>query len=179
MLQGDVVLDQDGIKISFGTPVKSDDVVICKKVGHLVVSALIIMIDKYNLDYAVHPGEYIDELLEMYHMPQAELASRIHVSTKHLNQIIKGKANVTSTSALALETVLDRSAGYWLSLQAKFDEFSAREEKAASVLAAKEWLILTRMQIGRHVQNWRPGFESDSLWPNRRCVNTPFFTGKS
>jgi len=98
------------------------------------------MTDKYNLDYAVHPGKYIDELLETYNMPQAELASRMHVSTKHLNQIIKGKANVTSTSALALETVLDRSAEYWLSLQAKFDEFSAREEKAASMLAAKEWI---------------------------------------
>lgn len=98
------------------------------------------MTDKYQLDFAVHPGEYIAELLETYKMTQAELASRIRVSTKHLNQIIKGKANITSVTALALETVLNRSAEYWLSLQAKFDEFSAREEQAASMLAAKEWI---------------------------------------
>ena len=99
------------------------------------------MTDKYYLDYAVHPGEYIAELLETYNMPQAELASRMYVSTKHLNQIIKGKANITSLTALALEAVLDRSAQYWLSLQAKFDEFTAREEQAASLLSQKDWIL--------------------------------------
>lgn len=99
------------------------------------------MTNNYSLNYAIHPGEYIEELLETYSMTQAELASRMHVSTKHLNQIIKGKANITSATALALEAVLDRQAGYWLSLQAKFDEFSARKEQTASLLAEKEWIL--------------------------------------
>jgi HTH-type transcriptional regulator/antitoxin HigA len=98
------------------------------------------MSNQYRLDYAVHPGEYIDELLAAREMSQADLALRMHVSTKHLNQIIKGKANVSASTAMALEAVLDRSAQYWLSLQAKYDEYSAREKQAADLLAEKEWV---------------------------------------
>jgi len=98
------------------------------------------MTDKYYLDYAVHPGEYIDELLETYEMSQVDLAARTHISTKHLNQIIKGKANITSATALALEAVLDRPAQYWLSLQAKYDEYTARKDQAAALLNQKDWI---------------------------------------
>lgn len=96
--------------------------------------------EKYQLDYAIHPGEYLEELLEACNMSQKELADRTQISTKHINQIIKGKANVTAKTAIDLEHALDRSAKYWLDLQLNFDEFCERRELVENLKNNLEWI---------------------------------------
>lgn len=72
--------------------------------------------------YAVHPGEYVQELLETYGMRQTELAIRLGITTKHLNNLINGKVPITFELANALEKVfVDHPARYWLSLQTTYD----------------------------------------------------------
>ena len=105
----------------------------------------------FHPDYAVHPGKYLDELLECVRMEQAELAVRAGITPKHLSNIVNGKASVTAKTAVALEHVFpDRPARYWLGLQEAYDEFEARKASEASVDLSE-------------AQRWLDGFDIDAL----------------
>ena len=56
--------------------------------------------NQYVPDYLVTPGEVLDEYLDAYGMSQAELADRTGMAKKTINEIIKGKAPITSDTAL-------------------------------------------------------------------------------
>ncbi|MFW6271073.1 MAG: HigA family addiction module antitoxin [Bacillota bacterium] len=81
---------------------------------------------KYFADVAVPPGDTLKELLEVNNMTQAELANRIDMSNKHINQIIKGKTSLTPETALKLEKIFDPPASFWLNLEANFQAAEAR-----------------------------------------------------
>ena len=71
----------------------------------------------YQSDLAIHPGEYLDEILEDIGMSQAELSNRIGRPKQAINEIIKGKKSITSTTALELEDVLGVPSHIWLGLR--------------------------------------------------------------
>lgn len=98
--------------------------------------------NKFQLNYAVHPGEYLEEMLEASRMSQKELADRTNISTKHINLIISGKANMTAKTAVALENALNRPAKYWLDLQASFDEYYERQKLIEELQENSEWIRL-------------------------------------
>lgn len=79
-----------------------------------------------SIELLSHPGETLKELLESKEMSQLELAARIDVTPKHINQIIKGKKSITSNMALKLSNVFSLKAGFWNNLQMIYDE--QREE---------------------------------------------------
>lgn len=83
-------------------------------------------------DYAIPPGETLCELLEYYHMTQKDLAIRLGMTCKTVNEIIKGKAPVTPKTALALENIFEPEAAYWLKLesnyQAKLERIKAKKQ---------------------------------------------------
>lgn len=74
----------------------------------------------FQPDYVIPPGETLRETLEAIGMPQAELARRAELSTKHVNQIIQGQAPITPETAVALERVTGVPARIWNSLEANF-----------------------------------------------------------
>ncbi|MEG0016595.1 MAG: HigA family addiction module antitoxin [Gordonibacter sp.] len=83
----------------------------------------------FSPNYAVHPGEYLGELLEYSRMEQVELAVRLNITPKHVSNMVNGKVAVTAKTALALEYVFpDRPARYWLGLQDAYDLFEARRD---------------------------------------------------
>jgi HTH-type transcriptional regulator/antitoxin HigA len=45
--------------------------------------------------YAVPPGETIADLLEEHGMTQTELAQRLGVTLKHVNQVVNGGASIS------------------------------------------------------------------------------------
>ena len=58
--------------------------------------------NRFEPDYAIHPGEILEETLAARGIKKAELAERCQISTKHLSQIINGKAPVTADTAIQL-----------------------------------------------------------------------------
>ncbi|MBS0154274.1 MAG: HigA family addiction module antidote protein [Nitrospira sp.] len=58
-----------------------------------------------------HPGK----------MTQAALAQKLGWTRARLNELIKGKRDITADSALDLARVLGTSAKLWMNLQATFD----------------------------------------------------------
>jgi HTH-type transcriptional regulator / antitoxin HigA len=82
----------------------------------------------FRPDWVSPPGETILDLIEEREWSQAELAQRIGYTTKHLNQLIKGKVALTEDAALRLERVLGSTANFWLNREAKYRENLARIE---------------------------------------------------
>lgn len=107
---------------------------------------------EFRPDYAIHPGEYIAELLEVNGMKQTELALRLGITPKHLSNIINGKVQITPEMAKSLQNVFNYPAGYWLSLQAAYD--IANHEKA---------LIEKYHQREKEYSDWLAQFDYKSL----------------
>lgn len=94
----------------------------------------------YLPDYAVHPGEILEEECEVYAMQQVELAHRLGVARKTVNEIIKGKAPITSDMALKLERVFPQPAHFWNNLQRNYEQTLARLAEQERLRAHLDWL---------------------------------------
>jgi len=77
-------------------------------------------------DWAVHPGETLQEALDERGLKQAGLAKVSGWTTKHINQVCRGHAPITIDFALVLERQLGISARFWLMLQLDYDLAMAR-----------------------------------------------------
>lgn len=95
---------------------------------------------KFRPDWAVPPGATIEEWLEEVNMTQVELASRVGLSAKALNQIIRGHAPLTQETALRLEVVTDVPAATWNRLEAQWQAESQRLKRSASLSEATDWV---------------------------------------
>ncbi len=81
----------------------------------------------FEPNWSTHPGEHIDEYLEVNGWSQAELARRAGLTPKLVSEIINGKNPVTPDTALKLERVLGLKAEIWMGLQTGWDLFQARK----------------------------------------------------
>ena len=87
------------------------------------------MTNIYQSDLAIHPGEFLEETLEELGMSQAELANRLGRPAQAINEIIKGKKSITSTTALELEDVLGIPSHIWIGLESEYQIVLARQEE--------------------------------------------------
>ncbi|WHZ22393.1 MAG: Antitoxin HigA [Nitrospira sp.] len=69
-----------------------------------------------------HPGEMLlEEFLLPSRITQAAFAEKLGWTRARLNELIKGKRDITADSALDLSQVLGTSAKLWMNLQATYD----------------------------------------------------------
>ncbi|WP_323591558.1 HigA family addiction module antitoxin [Aliarcobacter butzleri] len=87
------------------------------------------MTNTYISDLAIHAGEFLEETLEEIGMTQVELANRLGRPIQAVNEIIKGKKSITSTTALELEDVLGIPSHIWLGLESEYQIVIARQEE--------------------------------------------------
>ncbi|MEU8194679.1 helix-turn-helix domain-containing protein [Microbispora amethystogenes] len=93
-----------------------------------------------DLDYAVPPGETLRELLEEKEMTQRELAERVGLSPKHVNQLINGLVRLTPDVAESLERVIGTPARIWNRLEADYQSTRARLRSARDLEQHVAWL---------------------------------------
>ncbi len=93
------------------------------------------MVEKMNglsLDFIIHPGETIKEVLEERQMNQEELAVRTGFSPKHVSEVVNGKKGISPSFAKSLEYVFGMPASFWINLQGIYDkeilEYKEQEE---------------------------------------------------
>jgi HTH-type transcriptional regulator / antitoxin HigA len=91
-------------------------------------------------DYAVAPGEVLQETIDALGMTQADLAKRTGLSKKTINQIIQGHEPLSPLTALRLERVLGVPARFWNNLEATYRERRARLEEKERLSQDLEWL---------------------------------------
>ncbi|MGO8695276.1 MAG: ImmA/IrrE family metallo-endopeptidase [Rectinemataceae bacterium] len=99
------------------------------------------MIDPNQMpDWISPPGDSILDALEEKGWTQAELAERTGYSSKHINQLVQGKAPINEETALKLERALGASAGFWLNREAQFRELLARRSELEDLKSSVPWL---------------------------------------
>ena len=95
------------------------------------------------------------ETLEALGMSQTDLADRIGMSRKTINQIIQGAAPITAETALKLETVLGTPAAFWINLDGNYQEYLARKAEREQFQNDLAWL--KRIPVKEMVEKgWLP-----------------------
>lgn len=85
-------------------------------------------------NYAVAPGEYLEEWIDDHGLSQQRVAELLGSSRKQVNEIVNGRAPITSDTALRLERVVGIPAKTWLKYEALYRADLARiadEERLA------------------------------------------------
>lgn len=70
---------------------------------------------------AIHPGEYLKEILEELHLSQNALALSIGVSAMRISHVVHGKRPVTAELAVLFGKVFSQTPQYWMNLQSSYD----------------------------------------------------------
>lgn len=94
----------------------------------------------YRPDWVSPPGDTILDIIEERDWTQSELAQRLGYTTKHVNQLIKGKVPLTEEAAIRLERVVGSTVGFWLSREAKYREHCARLHAVDRFSGWVDWL---------------------------------------
>ena len=81
---------------------------------------------------AIHPGEFLLEILDESSLSQAQFARMIGVSPMRVSHVVKGTRPVTAELALLFGRAFGQSPQYWLNLQSAYDL-----RKALSKLGAR------------------------------------------
>lgn len=94
----------------------------------------------FEPNFAVPPGETLAETLETLGMTQAELAERMGRPLKTINEIVAGKAAITSDTALQLEKVLGVPASFWTNHERIYRDTLARHRETDELEQQLGWL---------------------------------------
>jgi len=114
---------------------------------------------RYEPERALPPGATLQEVLDEQGMTQSDLATRTGLSTKHINQIIKGTAPVTAETAILLERTTGVSAAVWANLESAYQVERSRAKEAERLTADLDWL--TTLPVAELVKRKRiPDVES-------------------
>lgn len=77
-------------------------------------------------NYAVAPGEYLEEWIDGHGLSQQRLAELLGSSRKQVNEIVNGRAPITTDTAMRLERVVGIPATTWLKYEALYRADLAR-----------------------------------------------------
>lgn len=96
----------------------------------------------FKPDYALHPGEYLAEVLASREIKKSDFAKRAGISAKAVSQIINGKSLYSIELALAFERVLDIDARLWMNLANNWLLFQTKRKEEVKLAneATQTWL---------------------------------------
>jgi antitoxin HigA-1 len=87
---------------------------------------------------AIHPGEFLHEILDELELTQTAFAQAIGVSPMRVSHLLKGQRPVTAELALRLGRALGQTPQYWINLQSAYDLKVAQVEWKDSLKAVRE-----------------------------------------
>jgi addiction module HigA family antidote len=85
----------------------------------------------------IHPGEFIQEILDDLGMSQAALARTLGVSPMRISHVVREERPVTAELALRLGRAFGQSAQYWINLQNAYDLKIAERKLKGSLSKVK------------------------------------------
>lgn len=95
--------------------------------------------NQFEPDYAISPGEILEETLDARGMKKTEFAERCGRSDKMISQIISGLAPITAETAIQFERVLGINASVWNNLEANYRLILAKAEQQKELKSQISW----------------------------------------
>ncbi len=77
---------------------------------------------EYENIVAFHPGYYITEIIEDMGISQSEFADRVGIADKILDDLVKGRINISYGIAKKLSVMLGTSVDVWLNIQNAYEQ---------------------------------------------------------
>ncbi len=87
---------------------------------------------------AIHPGEFLREILEEREVSQAQFARAIGVAPMRISHVVKGSRLVTAKLALLFGKAFGQSPQYWFNLQTTYDLKLAERAMGGRLKAVSE-----------------------------------------
>ncbi|MGV3767711.1 MAG: HigA family addiction module antitoxin [Chitinophagaceae bacterium] len=81
-------------------------------------------------DVVLHPGDVLMDELEARGLLKSVFAEQLGIKPGHLSELLHGKRNVSASTALKLEKLLDIPAEYWMRIQVYYDLFVERSKNS-------------------------------------------------
>src|SRR5258708_5855323 len=78
---------------------------------------------------AIHPGEFLAEILGEIGVSQAAFARAVGVSAMRVSHVVTGARPISADLALLFGKALGQSPEYWLNLQAAYDLATAQRAR--------------------------------------------------
>ncbi len=75
----------------------------------------------------IHPGRILKRELEARGQTANQLALALHVPSRRITSILKGKRSVTPETALRLARYFGNAPQFWMNLQTRFDLIVAEQ----------------------------------------------------
>ncbi len=97
-------------------------------------------VTSFTPNWVSPPGETIADLLEERGWTQADLAHRLSFTSKHVNELVQGKAALSADAASRLATVLGSTAGFWLRREAQYRAALEAQRVREQRLSEADWL---------------------------------------
>ncbi|MGW7531831.1 HigA family addiction module antitoxin [Amycolatopsis sp. NPDC054798] len=94
----------------------------------------------YRPETPLHPGEILKEQLDEQRVSQADLARRVGLSTKHVNQIVQGVVALSPDIAVRLERATGISAETWNQLEAIWQTHQTAVEDQRKLAGEIGWV---------------------------------------
>ncbi|HSM92983.1 MAG TPA: HigA family addiction module antitoxin [Anaeromyxobacteraceae bacterium] len=98
------------------------------------------IVNRYRPRRVSPPGGTLQDLLAQRGMAQNELAERMGLTAKAVNEIAKGKSSITPDTALKLERALGMPADFWLAREQHFQAWLARQRAEKEQGKRVAWL---------------------------------------
>ena len=77
---------------------------------------------KPRIPHPTHPGEMLtEEFLVPLEMTQTDLAQKIGISPRAINEICNGKRAISPLMAMLMAEVFDNTPEFWMNLQTSWD----------------------------------------------------------
>lgn len=93
----------------------------------------------FTPDWTVSPGAVLQTELEDRSMSQADLAARTGLTPKHINQVIKGTASLSSDVAVRLELALGIPSILWGRLEADWQDHRSHQRNREQLATYTDW----------------------------------------
>lgn len=101
----------------------------------------------FTADWQLSPGELLADELKHRGISQTDFAARTSMSTKHVNQIIKGHVPLSSDAAIAFERALTVPATLWLKAEATWRAAETARTSREALGQFAGWLSQFPLQV--------------------------------
>ena len=121
-----------------------------------------------NKELIICPGETIKELLETYNYTQKDLANKLGMELKTVNEILNGKGVITFETAIKLGSIFNMPASFWNNLEFNYrkdlkdlEEAERAEQDYQKIETAyKELVKRNKIEVSKEKSNKVATFKS-------------------